>query len=75
MHTSENRVTISSDKSHNPNGYGWDIIATVGGEAVKTSWAIDRQRAYNQARILADYYTDDNGQSLDVVWIDDPDKR
>jgi hypothetical protein len=55
-----NRVVIAGQE-HN-----WEIHAIVAGEIVKTAWGYNKGDAYRKARTLADYYTDENGQSLNV---------
>jgi len=58
---SESNVTIKRETG------GFDITAIVAGEKKRTTWRQDFRTAYNYAREWADYYTDDNGQSLKIV--------
>jgi len=46
---------------------GWDITAYQHGKPARKAWAINQDQAIGKAEILADYYTDDNGQRSSIV--------
>jgi len=53
---------------------GWNITAyTDNKEAVRKAWAMNRQQAYSKASILAEHYTDDNGQKANIIFNPDDD--
>ena len=45
---------------------GWDITV-YDKKPVRKAWAMNRQQAYGKADILADYFTDCNGQRASIV--------
>lgn len=46
---------------------GYDIMVYTNNKPVRKVWAMNLQQAYGKADILADYYTDDNGQRAAIV--------
>ncbi|MBU1621768.1 MAG: hypothetical protein KKD77_21970 [Gammaproteobacteria bacterium] len=47
--------------------FSWDINVYSDGKVIKKAWAMNQQQAYGKADILADYYTDDNGQRAAII--------
>jgi hypothetical protein len=56
----KNGITIIRE-----NG-GYSINAYINGNCVKTAWKNSREQAHYAATIMADYYTDENGQRLSI---------
>ena len=50
-----------------PETGGYDISVFVKGQKVKTAWKSNKTSALQTARDLADFYRDENGQSLNIV--------
>ena len=55
-------VIITKETEHS-----WDISVYVSGTRVKRAWAMNRNQAVGKADLLADYYTDDNGQRSAII--------
>ncbi len=47
--------------------FSWDITAYQGGVPVRKAWACSRDMAIGKAEILAEFYTDDNGQTGRII--------
>jgi hypothetical protein len=63
------KVEISYD------GLGWSIDLVGHPTDQKRAWGSNGTIAHAKARIIADYYRDENGQSADIVWVDVLDKE
>jgi len=50
-------VLITKEKE-----FSWDITVYQSDKPIRKAWAMNEQQAIGKADILADYYTDDNGQ-------------
>lgn len=50
-----------------PETGGYDISVFINNKKVKTAWKSNKTLALQTARDLADFYRDDNGQSLNIV--------
>jgi hypothetical protein len=48
-------------------GNGYDVKVYLNGALIKKAWGYDKIDAYRKARIFADYYRDDNGQSGNIT--------
>ena len=55
-------VLITKEKE-----FDYDISVYQNNKKVRRAWAMNRDQAYGKADILADYYTDDNGQRAAIV--------
>ena len=44
-----------------------DVKVYLNGALIKKAWGYDKIDAYRKARIFADYYRDDNGQSGNIT--------
>lgn len=49
--------------------FSWDITAynTDNGQVLKKTWAMNKDQAIGKAEMIADYYTDDNGQRSAII--------
>jgi len=50
-------------------GNGWDVSVIRDGECIKSAWADCGTSAAGKAAILADHYSDDNGQRASIKWL------
>ena len=50
--------------------FNYDICVYQNGKPVKRAWAMSKDNAMGKAEILADYFTDENGQRSAIVYND-----
>ena len=48
--------------------FNYDITVYQNGKPARKAWADNKQNAYGKAQILAEYYTDDNGQCAAICY-------
>lgn len=74
--TSDGRLVTKDGAAGNsyveisPETGGYDISVYQNGNKIKSTWKNDQSSARQAANIFADYYRDDNGQSLDIKFKD-----
>ena len=48
--------------------FDYDVVAYEKDKPVKKAWAMNKQQAYGMADILANHFTDENGQRAGIVY-------